>query len=40
VNGSSSATAELAQEKDAEADVAEDLEKASLEDNADEPEEA
>lgn len=33
VNGSASPSAELAQEKDAAADVAEDLKKASIEDN-------
>ncbi|KAL8965248.1 MAG: hypothetical protein Q9183_003954 [Haloplaca sp. 2 TL-2023] len=36
VNGTASASAEQAQEKDAEADVAEDLKKASLEDSKDE----
>ncbi|KAL8855606.1 MAG: hypothetical protein Q9178_007754 [Gyalolechia marmorata] len=36
VNGTASANAEQAQEKDAEADVAEDLEKASIEDKAEE----
>ncbi|MCJ1390304.1 hypothetical protein MMC18_003162 [Xylographa bjoerkii] len=36
INGNASAEAELVQEKDAEADVTEDLEKASLEDKADE----
>jgi hypothetical protein len=41
VNGDSvSAEAELKQEKDAEADVAEDLKNASLEDKADEATEA
>ncbi len=36
VNGTASAKAEQAQEKDAEADVAEDLKKASIEDKAEE----
>ena len=36
VNGTASADAELAQEKDAAADVAEDMKKVSLEDKADE----
>ena len=36
VNGTASASAEQAQEKDAEADVAEDLKKAALEDAKDE----
>lgn len=35
VNGEASAEAELAQEKDAAADVAEDLKKASIEDKDD-----
>ena len=34
MNGTASATAELAQEKDASADVSEDLKKASIEDAA------
>lgn len=34
VNGQASAESELSQEKDAAADAAEDLKKASLEDNA------
>ena len=36
VNGNVSASAELAQENDASADVAEDLKNASIEDKADE----
>ena len=36
VNGEANAQAELAQEKDAEADVAEDLKKATIEDKVDE----
>jgi hypothetical protein len=40
VNGSVSATAELEQEKDAEADVTEELKVASLEDNAENAEDA
>ena len=36
MNGDASAETELAQEKDAEADVSDDLKKASLEDKADE----
>ena len=36
INGNASAEAELAQEKDAEADVSEDLKQASLEDKVDE----
>jgi hypothetical protein len=36
VNGTASAESELAQEKDAAADVAEDMKKASIEDKADE----
>ena len=36
INGDASAVAELAQEKDAEADVSQDLKNASLEDKADE----
>lgn len=34
MNGTASADAEYAQEKDADADVAEDLKKASIEDSA------
>ncbi|KAJ9664865.1 multicopy suppressor of BFA (Brefeldin A) [Coniosporium apollinis] len=40
VNGNASATAELTQEKEAEADVAEDMKKASIEDKEDEAVEA